>query len=194
SYENFFANRYYLMKTYQKDADGNIIFSDDPEQQYDLSFIKAQIEEHDLNYAEENITDYEVVTRNDYLWQLTEQEKHDMMNEDFNIMMSKYIGIEAAYDVSSLTFEVCYFINLLLQSRDNMNKIWCTNMYALGGKCTAYTMIIFLLASLSKRSGFDGNIIYEPQHIAEILRFNYGDIQEELQAIIDKYELQVDVP
>lgn len=194
SFDNFIANRYYLMKTHAKDSDGNIIFSDDPEIAYDLNFVKAEIEDHDISYEEEDITTYDSVTNNDYLWQLTEEEKRSIMSEDFNVMMSKYIDIEAAYDISALTFEVCYFINLLLQSRDNEIKIRCTNMYATGGSSNVYTMIVFLLAGLSKRARFDGNIVYEPQHIAEILRFNYGDIEKELQMIVDKYELRVDVP
>ena len=194
SFDNFIANRYYLMKTHAKDSEGNIVFSDNPEEAFDLNFVKAEIEDHDISYEEEDINTYDSVVNNDYLWQLSEEEKRSLMNEDFNVMMSKYIDIEAAYDISALTFEVCYFINLLLQSRENEMKIRCTNMYATGGSSNVYTMIVFLLAGLSKRSGFDGNIIYDPQHIAEILRFNYGDIEKELKEIVDKYELRVDVP
>lgn len=193
SMDNFIANRYYLMKTQPKDVDGNVIFSSDPEKAYELNFVKAAISDHEISYSEDNITPYEQIVQNDYLWQLTEEEKRQILQEDFNIMMTKYIDIEAAYDLSSLTFEVCYFINLLFQSRPNELKITCTNKYAVAGYSPVYNMIVFLLATLAKRSGFDGNIVYEPAHVAEILRFNYGDIFEELQAIIDKYELQIDV-
>lgn len=193
SFDNFYAKRYYLMKTYIKDNDGNIIFTNNVDQQYDLNFVKSDIEDHEISYDEENRTDYEAVVNNDYLWQLTEEELHSLKSEDFNLMMTKYIGIEAAYDLSALTFEVCYFLNLILQSRDNVAKIKVPNKYATSGSSDLYTMIIFLLASLAKRSGFDGNIVYDPENIAEILRFNNADITEELQAIVDKYELQVDV-
>lgn len=193
SFDNFEAKRYFLTKTYKKDRDGNIIFDEDPENQYDLNFTKATIREHDIDYGEESTAPYEQITNNDYLWQLTDEEKHNMMNEDFNLMMTKYIDIEAAYDLSSLTFEVCYFINLLLQSRDNEMKIRCTNMYARGGSSELYTMTIFLLAGLAKRSRFDGNIVYEESDVAEILRFNYNDISAAIKEITDKYEKQVDV-
>lgn len=193
SMENFYANRYFLMKTHAKDADGNIIFSDDPEAAYDLNFVKADIENHNITYQEEDITQYEAVVDADYLWQMTDEERRQIMSEDFNIMMTKYIGIEAVYDLTALTFEVCYFINLLLQSKSNILKVDCVNKYALNAVSPVYTMILFLLTALAKRSGFDGNIVYEPEDIAEILRFNYGDIENELKAIVDKYELRVDV-
>lgn len=193
SFENFYAKRYYLMKTHAKDSNGKIVFSDNPEEAFDLSFIKSDIEDHDISYQEEDMAAYDPITQNDYLWQLTEEEKTSLMNEDFNTMMSKYIGIEAAYDMTALTFEVCYFINFLLQSKMNLLKVTCVNKYATNTVSMIHTMILFLLAALAKRSGFDGNIIYEPANIAEILRFNTGDIEAELQAIIDKYELQIDV-
>ena len=193
SMDNFIAKRYYLMKHQPKDADGNIVFSGDVDQDYELNFVKAAISEHDISYTPEDITEYETVVNNDYLWQLTEDERHSMMNEDFNLMMTKYIDIEAAYDLSALTFEVCYFLNLLLHSRDNEMKIQCTNMYAQNGVSNLYTMIVFLLAGLAKRSNFDGNIVYEAENIAEILRFNSSDVREEIDKIVNSYEHQIDV-
>ena len=193
SMENFVAKRFFLMKTHEKDIDGNIVFTGDVEKDYELNFVKAPIADHEISYGQEDITEYETVVNNDYLWQLTEEETKKMLNEDFNLMMTKYIDIEAAYDLSSLTFEVCYFLNLLLHSRDNMMKIRCTNMYATNGTTTLYTMIIFLLAGLAKRSNFDGNIVYEAENIAEILRFNSSDVSEEINRIVNSYEMQIDV-
>lgn len=193
SMENFEAKRYYLMRTHMKDIDGNVQFTGDIDQDIDLNFVKTPIEDHEISYGQDNIVPYEQVVNNDYLWQLTEDEKHAIMNEDFNLMMTKYIDIEAAYDVTALTFEVCGFLNLLLCSRANEMKIRCVNMYATGGSCDLYTMIIFLLAGLAKRSRFDGNIVYDTGDIAQVLRFNYGDIADAVQEVVDKYELEIDV-
>lgn len=193
SMENFDAKRYFLMKTQPKDKDGNIIFSGDIEEDFDLHFVKAPIEDHEISYRQDDVTPYETVVNNDYLWQLTDEERKDLLTEDFNLMMSKYIDIEATYDLSALTFEVCYFLNLLLHSRKNMLRIYCTNMYAGAGKSEVYTMIVFLLAALAKRSGFDGNIVYEPDHIEEILRFNNSNVMDEIRSIVKSYEGNIDV-
>lgn len=193
SFDNFTANRYYLMKTHAKDVDGNIIISDDPEQAFDLNFVKADVRENEINYSSEDMVSYTEVVENDYLWQLTSEEKDKMLRDEFNLMMTKYIDIEAAYDVTSLTFEVCCFNNLVLYARENLSKIRVTNHYASGGYSSIWTMLVFLLAALSKKSNFDGNIVYDPVDIAEIMRFNYGEISEELQRIINSYELQIDV-
>ena len=195
NFDNFDANRYYLMKTYKKDEDGNIIINpDDPYATWELNFVKSDIQEHEIDFNPEDMLSYEEVTNADYLWQLTDEETRDMLQEEYNLMMSKYISVDACFDVTMLTFEVCCFINLVLYSRSNLQQITVSNHYATGGSSTIWTMLIFLLAAMAKKANFDGNIIYEPEQIAEIMRFNYGDIQEELQAIIDKYKLEIDVP
>jgi len=187
------ANRYYLMKTQTKDLDGNVIFSGNPNTDYTLQFVKSSIIEHDISMQEEDRLSYESVTDNDYLWQLTPDEKENLLTKDFNLMFTKYVGVDAAYDITSLVFEVCCFINLLMYARDNLAKVTIPNVYATEGKCSLFTMLNFLLAAMSLRAGFDGNIIYEPESIAEIWRFNYGDIHDKLQEIVDKYELRIDV-
>ena len=192
-FDGLTANRYYLMKTHAKDADGNIIFTGDPEQDYELDFAKADIQEHEIDFNSEDLVSYEEVTNSDYLWQLTPEEKESMLQEPFNLMMTKYIDVEIAFDVAKLTFEICCFNNLILYARNNLQGVKVTNMYATSGTVSVWGMLVFLLAVMAKKSNFDGNIVYEPPEIAEIMRFNYGEISEELQQIVDKYELLIDV-
>lgn len=193
SKDELLANRYYLLKTYALDENGVPLETGDPDQDYNMSFVKASIIEHDINTAEEYRESYDSITENDYLWQLTQEEKEEIEKLEFNLMLTKYLDVQAAFDVTSVVFETCCFINLILYARDHLAKVAIDNVYATGGRCTLYTMLIFLLASMAKRANFDGNIIYDPMSIAEIWRFNYGDIEDQIREIVDKYELQVDV-
>lgn len=200
---NFTANRYYLMKTNVKNSDGTIQFTGDvdssglhtldPVVDQNLAFLKSTIRAREMKYDQDTWTDYHQVARNDYLWQLTEQEYKDLHSERFNLWMSKYLNIQAAYDVSTSTFEVCYFLNLLLQSGENLKNAKIVNQYASGGSCDIYTATVFMLDIMARRSGFDGNIIYEPKHIAEILRFDFSEIEDELEDIRKSYEGLIDV-
>lgn len=191
--ENFTVNRYYLLKTHKKTGEGGILTTENPLDMYDLYFTKVDIDDSKIDYSGENNEPYHNVVDNDYLWQVTEGELRERVTDEFNTMLTKYLNIEAAYDLSSLTFEVCYFINLILQSRENVQKIAVPNQYSTTGKSDVYTMIVFLLAALAKRSQFDGNIVYDPRDIADILRFNYEALDDEVKAIVDKYELRIDV-
>lgn len=193
SKEDLIANRYYLMKTYAMDKYGIPMNTGNPDTDYVLNFVKASISEHDINTQEENRESYYNIVNNDYLWQLTDEERQRIEREDFNLMMSKYVDVQSAFDVTTLVFETCCFINLLLYARDHLAKVTISNLYATGGKCTLFTMLNFLLAAMAKRANFDGNIVYEPMAIAEIWRFNYGDISDKIKEIVDKYELAIDV-
>ena len=193
-FDNFSANRYYLMKRHRKDEDGNVVIdSDDPASSYELDFVKSDIMEHEIDFTPEDMISYEEVTNADYLWQMTDEETKKMLQEEFNLLMTKYISVDACFDVTYLSFEVCCFINLVLYARSNLQQINVSNHYATGGSSSIWTIMIFLLAALARKSNFDGNIVYEPEDMAEILRFNYGDIEAELKAICDKYELQIDI-
>ena len=106
-----------------------------PDTDYVLNFVKASISEHDINTQEENRESYYNIVNNDYLWQLTDEERQRIEQEDFNLMMSKYVDVQSAFDVTTLVFETCCFINLLLYARDHLAKVTIGNLYATGGKC-----------------------------------------------------------
>ena len=221
--QDLVANRYYLMKTQKRDDTGLVIESADPDEAYDLTFLKAQIDERDINTNEEHRVDYSSVTKNDYLWQIEKYEEdgvtitdayRKLLEDPYNLRMTKYIDAQAAYDITSLTFEVCCFLNMLLHSRDKLSKLILANRYATGtninletrtanGSSSLYVMVLFLLTTLSARAGFDGNIVYDPETISEvwgesvnyshIWHFNYDDQIEMVQKAIDEYGLNIDI-
>lgn len=191
AYDNLVANRYYIAKIPVRDENGNIVIVTkedgtlDYDQMYELKFIKSNIENKDIDFNPENFIDYETVVTGDPLWQLTDEEESQFKADDYNIMMSKYISIEAAYELSHLTYEVNYFINLLLEHRDNAASIRTTNMYSSTGYTTMYGMLIFLLAAFAKRSGYDGNIVYDPEGIAEVYGLDVDNLVETARTVVD---------
>ena len=219
--DDLIANRYYILKYPTVDVYGHVSFTNNPKTDFTMDFVKAPIKDHDINYAEEHRVPYESVTESDYLWQLTKAETESLRRGEFNLMMSKYIDAEAAFDVTGLVFETCCFLNLLTYARYNLDKVYLYNQYATNGRCTVFSTLMFLFAAMAKRSGYDGNIIYDPIDIGELWshyrldsykddntgvkvigkteddgrhwRFNYGVDMDLVQEIVDKYELRIDV-
>ena len=166
--EELIANRYYLMKTYNLNTDGTPLNTGDPKIDYTMQFVKASITDHDISTSEENLTPYRTVVDSDFLWQLNDEETIKALNQDFNLMMTKYVDVEAAYSVSAVVFEVCTFLNFLLNSRFSIQKHYVTNQYATGSKSSLFATIVMVLAAMAKRSGYDGNIVYDAMTIAEV--------------------------
>lgn len=191
--DNMSANRYYFLKTHSKDRNGNIIMEEDPNARFDLNFLAVDVQDPDITVKDEKFLDYESIVDNDYLWQLNSDEVTALKNEEFNLWMSKYVSVQAAYDLSMLTYEVCFFINLLLSSRNNMSRIQVNNMYATTGNSDCFTMIIFMLALMARRAGYDGNVIYEPKDMATLWRFNLEADPKLVLDLIEQYNLPDDI-
>lgn len=196
SYDNLVANRYYIAKIPARDANGRpiVVTKDDGsldyEQMYTLKFIKSDIENKDIDFKPEDYVDYDTLTLRDPLWQLTDEEVAKFKADDYNIMLSKYISIEAAYDLSALTYEVNYFINLLLNHRVGMAEIQITNMYSTTGYSTGYAMLLFLLSLFALRAGYDGNIVYDPEGIAEVYKMDVDELAETAESVLHKVREQ----
>ena len=191
AYDNLIANRYYLAKVPVRDENGKIkiVRKDDGtldyDKMYDLKFIKSDISNKDIDFNPEDFIDYETVVSGDPLWQLTDEEEAKFKADGYNIMMSKYISIEAAYELSNLTYETNYFINLLLNNRQNAASIRTTNMYSTSGYTTLYGMLMFLLSAFAKRSGYDGNIVYDPEGVADVYGFDVDELKAVATSVVN---------
>lgn len=204
AYDNLIANRYYLAKVPVRDENGKIkiVRKDDGtldyDKMYDLKFIKSDISNKDIDFNPENFIDYETVVSGDPLWQLTNEEEAKFKADGYNIMMSKYISIEAAYELSNLTYETNYFINLLLNNRQNAARIRTTNMYSTSGYTTLYGMLMFLLSAFAKRSGYDGNIVYDPEGVADVYGFDVDELKDVATSVVNNtgnpYTVRVRTP
>lgn len=195
-YTEIVANRYYHIKRHNRDEAGNFIFpklpdgTPDYDSMYSIDFLKSDVQNQFIEVDTSNVISYDKLVVNDPLWQLSNDELSRLKSEDFNIMMSKYIGIEAAYDISGLIYEATYFLNLILESRE-LSKLSIVNSYSTSAKSDLFTSIIFVFSLMCKLAKFDGNILVDPVDIAQIYRFNLEALQSDVQALIDKYNLDI---
>ena len=188
--DNYTVYRYYLLKTHKLDSQtGEPLFptledgTPDYDNMYDLRFLKKDIASEDIEIKDELMVEYEAVTEDDSLWQVNSEEYTKVMESEFNLMMSKYISIDIAYDITKLMYEINFFVNLILNSRANVATIITSNMYAEEGSSDAYTLVVFMLAAMAKRTGYDGNIVYTPDQVAEIYGYDPNEIQDLLDGI-----------
>lgn len=111
--------KYYILKDRKINPDGSFIFNENDEDNYDLKFLKVPIDENFDEYIKEtnNYVNYQSLTSNDWLWDehgtLSEKIKRDLLKKEFNIMRSKYISIDATYEMTEVSFELPYFFNML---------------------------------------------------------------------------------
>jgi hypothetical protein len=109
---------------------------------YNLSFLKVPVlEPNAYSYLEryDMRRNYDTITLADPFWDgvsnydiLTEEErsklheskKNDVLSKDFTIERTKYIGVEAAIDLTKMSNQICYFLNMLFDKHKDEENIY----------------------------------------------------------------------
>ena len=190
-------NRYYIIKRHNKDANGDLIFpklaggEPDYENMYRLDFLKVNVSDNRINLSPEYIVDFNSVVDKDPLWLLDDSYLTKLKAEEFNLTLSKYVSLESAYDTSNLVYEISYFLNLLIDSREYTGAIATTNMHSSLNKSDIFTYIMFLFAVMAKRNAYDGNINYAAADIATLMKYNLDVILADIAAINTEFGLKI---
>ena len=123
-FDNIYTFKYYLLKIRRKDQLGGYVFeydedgNEDLEQMYDLKFLKVPIDDIADNYLQDTskYVDYDSVTTGDPYWDGDldhDYIKHLILDHEYNYVRSKYLSIDTVYSMSDLSFQLCYFYNLI---------------------------------------------------------------------------------
>lgn len=94
---------------------------EDENENYDIQFIKVPIDDVYDNYirTNTNIYGYDSLIDDDPYWngdRTRDEVLEAIKKQDFTVLRSKYISIEAVYDLTELTFQMCYFMNILFHN------------------------------------------------------------------------------
>lgn len=190
---------YYLIKTHKLDIDENPVFiyktiTDsegteltviDKEAMYDFYFQKVSIDEENLGYALHNDytnrISYNEITTNDPMWDDSEELKEFLLEEEFNYVQSKYIGLSLTIKYTKMLFETIYFTRMILDRKDLISTVSITLPKITSEReIKLFDVIVLLSAMISKKHGFSGNILYQPGQIMSIYGF---DFKEDFQLI-----------
>ena len=194
-FENIKVFKYYLMRSRVKDpetgkykfetttnAAGEIV--DDVDSNYDLSFLKVGLGElaDDAVKSEANILDYEETTDGDQYWigdKSKEAVKHDILEYEFNMLRTKYMSIKTIYSMQEYTFQMSYFIGLLLNN--NIDKsLLLFNVPYMNMSMNIMDAFIFMYALAHVYYGTEDKINTEVDETLKILGFNFEADMSEL--------------
>ena len=116
----------YKDKTYTDPETGKEV--EDLESNYKLQFLKVPLLEIADDYIQDpfQYVDYDETAGEDIWWNgvyTKKYVKHKILEHEFNIHKSKYISIDTVYSLTELQFQMVYFMNMLLYSGVNTDKL-----------------------------------------------------------------------
>ena len=153
---------------------------EDLDANYELKFVKVPI---DGGVAEESIrnqfnyVDYDEVVSDDVYWNGPydkETVKQTILEKEFNMVVTKYMGLETAYSLTEISMELSYFMNMILYSDIDSStltleipEINTTTTYPLTDCLIALFSLMYIYLDIKD------NIIYNPIQALDVYGFNF---------------------
>lgn len=152
----------------------------DYDNNYELKFLRVPIDE----IADENIRnhmnykDYDTITLQDQYWDgyHDHQElKSEILKKEFNICMTKYISVDSVYSLTELSFQLVYFINMIMYngSIDNSKVTLKVPEISSTADFPFIDTLICLYSLMYLYNGFEDDIIYDPIQAMAVKGFNF---------------------
>lgn len=197
--------KYYLHKNRNKDSDGNYINNtkldddgnevDDVESNYNLKFIRVPLDSDldDCIRNSENYYDYEYITEFDKTWNGPYDPRYikkKLLEEEFNVVRTKYISIDTITEMTNLAFELPYFINMIMNINSDNIDISKLYMYCAPINPTAsfniLDIFVYLYSLMYEYYGVEDDIMYDTSNVLYIQGFNFDVDMNELATYVEQ--------
>lgn len=190
-FENIQLFKYYILRQPIIDENGEYkhdtkidpstgLDVDDTESNYELKFVKVPIGESVDDYVRNDLyhVSYDSITDKDKYWTGVYEKdyvKKKILEHEFNLCITKYLSIDTIYSMTDMTFDVVYFINMLLYSGINMSSLTIPLPELNSTMEFELTDLIITLYALKYiYYGIEDDIIYDPVNILDIKGFNFS--------------------
>lgn len=163
----------------------------DYDNNYKLKFLKVPID----GVADEHIRDkkqykdYDSVVAQDQYWNgdhTPEWVKEQILKREFNICISKYISIDTVYSLTELSFQLCYFINMVLYNGKIDNSMVTMEIPEISStaKFPFIDVLICLYSLMYLYNDVEDDIMYDPVQYLGVMGFNFETDMNKLQQYV----------
>lgn len=181
--------KYYLLKdpimledgTYKNDLTIDPNTGEDIEDldaNYELKFLKVPFNGSVDEAIRDpfNLQDYDSFVEEDTYWNGpydAEFVKQTILEHQFNLVISKYIGMEIVYSMTEIMFQVVYFMNMIMYSVDTSALVVDIPEFSSTIKFPLIDCFICLFSLGYLYKGIEDSIMYNPVQAMGIFGFNF---------------------
>lgn len=191
------SGNYYMETKTIKDPedDDSTIEVEDDTKNYSLKFIKVPLEDDLDEYIRDtsNHKSYDEITLSDQTWDGPydhDYVKKIILEREFTNIKSKYMSIDTIIDLTKMSFEMSYFINILMNNtRLDMSKltIECPSIDSSNSTFNVVDVLVYLYALAYLYNDIDDNIMDTTSKVLYIQGFNFeADIDELSQYVYEQ--------
>lgn len=198
-FKNITIFKYYLLKSrkYSRTKD-EFSFTGDPEEDYDMKFVKIPIGEPMDKYIRDSTyyVDYDEITEGDPTWD-GGLDHHDVklqhLNAEYNYTRTKYLSIESLYEISKMAIQQCYFFNMLydnvkLEGDININIPYISPTAELN----ITDIFVFLTCLTFYYNNVEDEIMITQKPLLKVMGFNFKADLAVIAADLEKMGYKLD--
>lgn len=186
-FENIEIFKYYLCKTRTIDKNtGEYKDTGNIEKDYSLKFLKVNMKDNadDIAKDESAYLDYDTVVSKDPTWDGTfahDYVKKKILEYEFNVVKSKYISIDTVYSLTDVSFELSYFVNMLMFNDVNKDMV-LMQIPSLSSveRFKIVDLFVYLYDLMYSYYGVTSTIVTDPRDYLQVTGFNFDADMEEL--------------
>lgn len=174
--------KYYILKDRKIMSESDIRYyniENDNVSNYDIKFLKVPILDTYDNYIRsgKNIYDYDTMIDGDDYWN-GDKQRDDVLKEiknmDFTLLRSKYYSVEAMIDITNRTFDLVYFMNILMYNEVDKEKLVVSLPNVSTKKTFEIVDVVLTLYALSYiYYGIEDEIMDTQKKVLQVLGFNF---------------------
>lgn len=165
----------------------------DNDKNYELKFVRVPIDEPADDYLknEINYEDYDIITNQDEFWDGKSDHadvKSAILDQEFSWTRTKYISIDTMYDLTQISFDLPYFINMLVDDTLLEDYLYVKIPTIKNNhQFRVADLFVYMMAITYIYHGFEDQIMDSRTKILSILGFNFHvDMSEVAQDIYNR--------
>ena len=165
----------------------------DNDKNYELKFVRVPIDEPADDYLknEINYEDYDIITNQDEFWDGKSDHadvKSAILDQEFSWTRTKYISIDTMYDLTQISFDLPYFINMLVDDTLLEDYLYVKIPTIKNNhQFRVADLFVYMMAITYIYHGFEDQIMDSRTKILSILGFNFHvDMNEVAQDIYNR--------
>lgn len=191
-FDNIQIFKYYLLRNRNSDKNGNYSFTGNPEEDFDLKFVKIPIDEAMDDYIRDPAyqVGYDEITIGDATWDggLDHDDVKRYHQElNFNYTRTKYLSVDAMYDLAKIATQQAYFFNMLYDNVEVEENIVVTVPMISESPVKVADLFTFLTVLTYRYYGIKDTMLDTASKVLTVYGFNFNADMSALAALFDKF-------
>ena len=151
----------------------------DNDKNYELKFVRAPIDKKADDYLKDkvNYEDYDIITNQDEFWDGKSDHqdiKSAILDQEFSWTRTKYISIDTLYDLSQMSFDLPYFIGMLVDDTLKEDYLYVKIPTIKNNhQFRVNDLFVYMMSLTYLYYGFEDLIMVQPSKVLSILGFNF---------------------